>query len=427
MDSGPRLDGGGMAGVKLTERLIERLDCPVGRKDRLVFDTEQRGLAVRVMAVGTKSYLAQYSRAGKKHRVPLGSVDAISLAMARDAARAIMGRVAIGENPAVERKVLAEASKAAGLRERVTLRRLLDDWTRLHLAHRSANYRQEATRALAKAFEDWLPRSAERLDKAAVVAALDRLSPSMARAVAGYGRACFAWAQKRGLLPANPFLDLPVPPANVKRDRVLTDAEAAKVWKAAATTPAPYGPIVQLLMLTGQRRDEVGGMRWEELAPDLAAWTVPAERTKNGVPSIVPLPEPARAILAGRERSRRGGGAGGLVFPGEGGRPFGNWSKSKAALDRASGVTGWRLHDLRRTVATGLQRLGVRLEVTEAVLNHVSGTRGGIVGIYQRHDWRQEKRAALDSWAAHLLAIAADEQPAEKVVPMRWATKAVSS
>ncbi|MFL5338279.1 MAG: Arm DNA-binding domain-containing protein, partial [Geminicoccaceae bacterium] len=111
---------------------------------------------MRVMAVGTKSYLAQYSRAGKKHRVPLGSVDAISLAMAREAARAVMGRVAMGENPAAERRALAEAGKAAGLRERVTLRRLLDDWKRLHLAHRSANYREEATRALVRAFEDWL-------------------------------------------------------------------------------------------------------------------------------------------------------------------------------------------------------------------------------------------------------------------------------
>ncbi len=402
-----------MAAVKLTERLIERLACSPGRKDQLVFDTEQRGLAVRVMAVGTKSYLVQYSRAGKKHRVPLGSVDAISLAMARDAARAVMGQVAMGENPAAARKALAEASKAAGLRERVTLLHLLDDWKRLHLVHRSANYRGEALRALAKAFEEWLPRPAERLDKAAVVAAVDRLSPSMARAVAVYGRACFAWARKRGLLSSNPFLDLPVLPANVKRDRVLNDAEAAQVWKAAAEIPAPYGPIVQLLMLTGQRRDEVGGMRWEELAPDLSAWTIPAERTKNDVASVVPLPAAARAILQTRPRTR------GLVFPGERGRPFGGWSKAKAALDKASGVTSWRLHDLRRTLATGLQRLGVRLEVTEAVLNHVSGTRGGIVGIYQRHEWREEKAAALDGWAAHLLAIATDEHPTTKIIRIR--------
>ena len=104
--------------------------------------------------------------------------------------------------------------------------------------------------------------------------------------------------------------------------------------------------------------------------------------------------------------------------PGDSGRPFGNWTKSKAALDKAPGVPEWRLHDLRRMLAAGLQGLGVRLEVTEAVLNHVFGTRGGIVGIYQRHNWREEKRAALDGWAAHLLAAAADERPA-KVVPMR--------
>ena len=95
-----------------------------------------------------------------------------------------------------------------------------------------------------------------------------------------------------------------------------------------------------------------------------------------------------------------------LVLLGERGTPFGGWSKAKAQLDAASGVSGWWLHDLRRTLATGLQRLGMRLEVTEAVLNHVSGSRAGIVGIYQRHDWAAEKRAALDAWSAHLLAAA---------------------
>lgn len=398
--------------VKLTERLIERLACPAGQRDHLVFDSEQRGLAVRVMAVGTKSYLAQYSILGTKRRVPLGSVDAISLAMARDEARVIRGQLARGEDPAADRKAAAEAAKAASLRERATLARLVEDWTRLHLSGRKPSYQAEAPRALERAFRAWWERPAARLARGDVVAVLDQLPPAMARAVAAYGRACYAWAHKRGTVPGNPFTSLPVS-SPAKRDRVLTDEEAAKVWRAAAAAPVPYGPIVQLLMLTGQRREEVGGMCWEELAPDLSVWTVPAARTKNGVPSVVPLPEPARAILAGRKRGR------GLVFPGDGGRPFGNWTKAKAALDQAAGVTGWRLHDLRRTLATGLQRLGVRLEVTEAVLNHVSGTRGGIVGIYQRHDWRAEKEAALAGWAAHLMAAAADERPAAKVVPLR--------
>lgn len=411
-------------GTKLTERAIERLVCEPGKRDRLVFDSEQRGLAVRVVASGSKTYLAQYVTAGQKRRVPLGSVDAISLAAARDAARAVMGQVAQGADPATQRKARAESAKVEAQRERMTLARLVADWERLHLAHRSARYRKDATESLKRALQEWWNRPAERLQRRDVVAIVDGLTPSVARALAAYGRACFAWAMRRGSVPGNPFVELPVAPSNVQRDRVLTDVEAVKVWKAAVADTTPYGPIIRLLLLTGQRRDEVRGMTWFEIAPDLTTWTIPGERTKNGQPSVVPLSAPAQAILreqlAKRREQRRG-----LVFPGEGGKVmFGNWSKSKTALDTATGVTGWRVHDLRRTVATGLQRLGVRLEVTEAVLNHVSGSRGGIVGIYQRHDWKAEKRTALDGWAAHILAAVAGADAKSKVTPMRRSQRA---
>ena len=178
-------------------------------------------------------------------------------------------------------------------------------------------------------------------------------------------------------------------------------------------------------MLTGQRREEVAGMTWAELSEDLATWTIPATRTKNGVPHLVPLSQTARELLALHSDRPEGvqhtlqdpGPKPALVFPGERKTPFSGWSKAKAALDTASGVSGWWLHDLRRTLATGLQRLSVRLEVTEAVLNHLSGSRAGVVGIYQRHDWAEEKRAALDAWSAHLLAAAGGRLPAGKVVP----------
>ena len=191
-----------------------------------------------------------------------------------------------------------------------------------------------------------------------------------------------------------------------------------------AKPPSPIGAIVRLLMLTGQRREEVAGMTWAELSEDLATWTIPATRTKNGIPHLVPLSQPARELLHALPSDRPGDVQGAhqraklaLVFPGERGTPFSGWSKAKSALDTASGVSGWWLHDLRRTLATGLQRLGVRLEVTEAVLNHLSGSRAGVVGIYQRHDWAEEKRAALDAWSAHLLAAAEGRLPAGKVLP----------
>jgi len=229
---------------------------------------------------------------------------------------------------------------------------------------------------------------------------------------------------KRGTVSSNPFAELPLSTVVNKRDRALSDEEAAAVWRAAGEAPLPYGAIVRLLMLTGQRREEVAGMTWGELSEDLATWTISATRTKNGIPYLVPLSQPASKLLhtlpcnwpgdvqGAHQRAKLA-----LVFPGQRGTPFSGWSKAKSVLDAASGVSGWWLHDLRRTLATGLQRLGVRLEVTEAVLNHLSGSRASVVGIYQRHDWAEEKRAALDAWSAHLLAAAEGRLTAVKVLP----------
>ena len=198
-----------------------------------------------------------------------------------------------------------------------------------------------------------------------------------------------------------------------KRERVLTDAELAAVWKAT-DGPGPFNAIVRMLMLTGQRREEVTAMTWEEIASDLSTWTVPASRAKNGAAHIVPLSPQAQAILRAAPRVRGTD----LVFPGRNG-PFNGFSKAKEALDKASRVKDWRLHDLRRTMATGLQRLGVRLEVTEAVLNHVAGSRAGIVGVYQRHAWADEKRAALNAWGEHVAAIVEGREAAGNVTPLR--------
>jgi integrase len=432
--------------MKLTERKIETLAIEDGRKDRLVFDDAQRGLAVRVTASGGRTYLCQYTLHGRKQRVPLGACSAVALSKAREAAAAIMGDVAKGRNPAAERKDAAAADRAKRARNRLTLRVLIDDWNRLHLAGRRPRYAQEAVRALDYAFADALDDAAEDLDRAAVVRALDALTRrrrrkdgsgtdkpkglAMTGRTAAYGRAAFAWAVKRGAVHANPFSNLPIAKGAAKRERVLSDTEIAEIWRAAGDTPSSYGTIVRLLILTGQRRGEVAGMSWSEISDDLLTWAMPSERTKNGAPHRVPLSAPARdllrALLPQHEgdarraiEDRRAQGA--LALPGALGTPFAGWSKAKAALDKAvvkvrakaakdasanpTPLAPWSVHDLRRTVATGLQRLGVRLEVTEALLNHISGSRGGIAGVYQRHDWAAEKRAALDAWAAHVLLI----------------------
>ena len=446
--------------MKLTEGKIEKLTTELGRKDRLVFDDAQRGLPVRVTASGGRTFLCQYTLHGHKWRVPLGACSAVALSKAREAAAAVMGDVAKGVNPAIERKEAAAAERARRVRNRLTLRVLIEDWNRLHLAHRRPSYAAEAVRALHYAFADHLDDAAEDFDRAAIIRALDALTrrrkrkdsdgagkrkgAAMTGRTAAYGRAAYAWAVKRGAVRANPFAALPIDKSIAKRERVLSDAELAEIWHAVSGAPSPYGTIIRLLILTGQRRGEVAGIIWSEISEDLTTWTLPGGRAKNGVENRIPLSAPSRDLLRAllpddaseakrvlRERRANGG----LVLPGAVATPFTGWAKAKRALDKAivsaraktaavgderpAPLVPFSIHDLRRTVATGLQRLGVRLEVTEAVLNHVSGSRGGIAGVYQRHDWAAEKRAALDAWAAHVLTAAQGHTELPNVVKLR--------
>jgi integrase len=324
--------------------------------------------------------------------------------------RAFLGDVAKGRDPAADRKEAALQARRKATRDALTLEALLGQWETLRLVERRERYAAEAVRAVRYAFAKHLSAPAADLDRASVVRVLDSMTKdgkaAIASRTAAYGRACYQWATKRGSLAANPFLNLPVA-AVAKRERVLTDEELRAVWEATAGVGS-FNAIVRMLMLTGQRREEVTGMTCEEVAPDLSTWTIPGDRAKNGVAHFVPLPPQAQAIL--RKAPRIELDAPGksdhptLVFPGQRG-PFNGFSKAKETLDKNSGVKDWRLHDLRRTMATGLQRLGVRLEVTEAVLNHVAGSRAGIIGVYQRHTWSDEKRAALNAWGEHVASI----------------------
>jgi integrase len=428
--------------MKLTQRRIEDLECPASKKDVLVFDDEQAGLGVRVMrsakkgSMDGKSYLAQYRHAGQKRRVPLGSCSAIKLAAARDAVKVILGDVAKGRDPATERKYAAREAKRKAAHDALTLSALLDQWDSLHLANRRERYAAEAVRSIKSAFGDQLGSPAGDLSRAVVVRVLDGLAKdgkvATASATARYGRACFQWAVKRGSLELNPFANLPVAPV-AKRERVLTDDELRSVW-AATEEMGSFNSIVRMLILTGQRREEVACMVWDEVSPNLSTWTIPGARAKNGAAHIVPLSAQAQEALkraprfakkddapnaeAEAEAEAEADDKPDIVFPGDRG-VFSGWSKSKERLDTRSGVSRWTLHDLRRTMATGLQTLGVRLEVTEAVLNHVSGSRVGIVGVYQRHEWANEKREALKAWGAHVAATVKKRKAADNATPLR--------
>jgi len=230
-------------------------------------------------------------------------------------------------------------------------------------------------------------------------------------------RRALAWAVSQDKLDTNPAAGIEAPAEEQSRDRVLSNAEIVKLWPAFGQLGYPYGPVFQLLLLTGARRNEVGGMSWSEVDGD--TWNLPGERTKNARPHMVPLSSTAREILdhlpridgsdyvftSGRARTR--GENGERVTD----RPVNGWGPAKKRIDEISGVTGWRLHDLRRTLVTGMnEELNVDPHIIEAVVNHMSGSaRAGIAGIYNKAEYLPQRKVALESWANHIMGLVGGE------------------
>jgi integrase len=402
--------------MKLSVANIRALVCPPARKDQTFFFDD--GVQVRVTAktagsLEGKTFQTRYPFGKSKRIMRLGACGLVSPTAAIQAAKAIHGAVALGRDPFSER----QAAKHKQESDAYTLDKLVDDWTASHLAKKKPNYRNDAPRALRAVFNKLFDRPASAIDRKDVVKlhhALAEKSPQMAARAVAYGAAAYAWGIKHDKVTANPFVKVPVASVNV-RERVLSDEELRAIWRAT-DGPGVHNAVVRLAILLGQRRNEIAGMTWGEMSPDGAVWTLPKRRTKNGVEHLVPLSRQAQTIINARSRSN----AAALVFPGmRGDNVYNGWAPAKSALDSASGVIGWTLHDLRRTCATGLQRLGVKLEVTEAVLNHVSGSRAGVVSVYQKHTYESEKRAALQAWADRVQAIVEGRDETSNVVTLR--------
>jgi integrase len=219
----------------------------------------------------------------------------------------------------------------------------------------------------------------------------------------------FGWLRRERRVTANPCREMDRPAASAKRDRYLDKHEIRYFWKATESVGEPFGTIFKLLLLSGQRLNEVAGMRWSELSDeDGAIWNLPGKRTKNGLAHTVPLPTAARELIAAAPRKK---GAD-LVFTTTGTTPVSGWSRVKRRLDAAvlalakergkATVPPWRLHDLRRTAVTSMGELGIAPHVIELVVNHVSGHRAGIAGTYNKSELLPERKAALERWAAHV-------------------------
>jgi len=229
----------------------------------------------------------------------------------------------------------------------------------------------------------------------------------------------FNWAIREGLdIPANPVVGTNRQAEPKSRDRVLTDLELVEIWSASRDDE--YGRMTKLLTLTAQRRDEVGSMRWSEIDSANKCWIIPGSRTKNHRDHILPLADAALALIEASPHHRDFVFGDGPRHRGDKQRGFSGWSKSKAALDArilearrkvtedAKPLPNWWLHDLRRTAATVMaDQLGVLPHIVEAILNHVSGHRAGVAGVYNRARYEAEMREALKRWSEHVLALVA--------------------
>jgi integrase len=442
-----------MASGTITKRAVDAIQP--GASDLYLWDDQVPGFGLKVTPAGAKVYLVQYRVGGRGNatrRYTIGKHGALTPEQARKRAKELAAMVETGIDPrqadddahAAIAEAKRQSDEKARLEGELAFSRLAPVFLKWYENEKSR--RQSSVRMARLVIERYLvPVLGEkplphirRDDLQPIFDAMPSHRRGMKRAVFAYASTLFSWAMKeRGLITENPLRAMSKPDAPDARERVLSDAELADVWRATDALGNPFAPFFRLLVLTAQRRSEVAGMMWGELDRANAIWTIPTARAKNKKPHIVPL-SPAvideldRLALARQVKDRindvdaKRWPKAGHVLTTTGRTAISGMTKAKNALDMAVAearggdagpIDAWRVHDLRRTVATGFQRLGVRFEVTEAVLNHVSGARAGVAGIYQKHDWKDEKRTALEAWANHVAAILSPAD-ATNVVPI---------
>jgi len=403
--------------VKLTAATVERLlKNPPGAADKIFFDDGLSGFGLRLREGGKRTWIAQYRVGTKQRRVTLGTVENLDATEARRRAKDMLSKVHLGGDPQSEKA--ARRAEAA-----LTLGSVIDAYLARYAEKKlKPSTLDDVRRYLKRHWASLSKMPARTITRAEVAARLGDIAEESGGYAANRARAAlnalYAWAIGEGLTDVNPVVGANKPADEKPRDRVLTTAELESVWNKAGE--GDFGAIVRLLILTGQRREEAAAMTWDELDLDRALWRIGGDRTKNKRPHDVPLSAQALAVLGGLEK--RDGRA--LVFGSREG-PFSGWSKAKAALDgRMQDLTGragapWRLHDLRRTVATGMADLGIQPHVIEAVLNHISGHKAGVAGVYNRASYANEKRQALDMWGAYVETVA--KRHKSNILPLRGA------
>jgi integrase len=402
-------------GKGLTARAVEAAKAAAERQE--IADGYLRNLYLVVQAkTGAKSWCVRYRYHGQSRKLTLGSFPAIDLKAARELGAKALRTVAEGGDPARE-KVLARIT------EPDTIEAVAAQFIERHCQRvNRPKTIYETERLLNRhVLPRWRGRPIASITRRDVLAVLDRVidsgAPIEANRVLASVRKMFNWALSRDIIAASPCAGVKPPAAEQSRDRVLSDDELRNVWQASSAVGWPLGSIVQMLILAGQRRDEVGRMAWSEVDLKARLWTLPRERVKTNQTHEVPLSDAAVAVL--KAVPRIAGSS--FVFTTDGVTVFSGFSKSKRRLDALLPKTmaPWRLHDLRRSAASGLARLGIGLPVIEKILNHSSGSFAGVVGIYQRHSFADEKRKALDAWGDFVSELVSDKPAPKKIIKLR--------
>jgi integrase len=363
-----------------------------------VADGRLPGFGLRVYSSGIRSFYLTYRHNGRSRRLSLGRYPFTTLSQARAKAHLALVELNRGNDP-----------QSARPTRRDRFADVLDDFVAGYCRqHNRATTAAETERLLRRYFlTAWQRRGLADLTKADIESVLtgilERGKVAAARHAFAAVRKLFNWCIETGRLDASPCAGMKAPAKHNSRDRVLTDDELAIIWRYTGEHDDTAHTVIRLLLLTGQRTGEVCGMTWDEIDFERGIWTMAGSRTKNHKAHAVPLSTTALAILRRMPRTTSP-----LVFPARGKpmQPYAGYTKPKMAIDEATGVTGWTLHDLRRTAATGMARLGVSPHVIERILNHTGGSLGGVAGVYNRFKYMPEMTAALALWEKHLESIA---------------------
>jgi integrase len=391
--------------MKFTVKSLASFSVPTGKTDHIEFDDALPGFGIRFRN-GKATWVYQWSTGSgvtrRTKRMTIGKFPAFPLEQARKLAAELDSRVTLGHDPVAEKRERIEDSAdtfgnlvtdyIAAQESRLTPNMVLD--LRRYLTVYAAPLhrlpiKKINLKLLAALLDDFAKGKGLNTGRQRKGTTVNRMRSALS--------ACFQWAMKKGRAESNPVL-LTEQMEQVSRKRFLSDDEIKIVWDSAGDDD--YGSIVRLLILTGQRRDEISELRWNEVKLDLNMISLPPERVKNDQDHDLPMSPPVRSIIAARPRND------GLVFA-----PIMSWSRRKLRLDAAiteklgRALPPWTLHDLRRTAATGMADIGIQPHVIEAVLNHISGSKRGVAGVYNRSTYAPEKKRALNKWADRVLAI----------------------